>query len=152
MEVIINYHTEILPMFAPTINSYKRYVEGYWAPTTPTWGVENRTVSFRVIPNSKGTRVEVRYLINEVSTLPTNNNRICGADMNAYLAIAASIASGYYGIKNKLPLKPQTSGLTAFCCHHIHFTTNDHLMLSLCSSTEMRFVLMFAFRKCILRR
>eukprot|EP01114_Cavostelium_apophysatum_P014599 TRINITY_DN3820_c0_g1_i2.p1 TRINITY_DN3820_c0_g1~~TRINITY_DN3820_c0_g1_i2.p1 ORF type:complete len:493 (+),score=102.68 TRINITY_DN3820_c0_g1_i2:98-1576(+) len=87
---------EIMPMFAPNVNSYKRFVEGYWAPTTPTWGVENRTVSFRVIPaSSKSTRVEIR--------LP-------GADMNAYLAVSASIASGLYGIRNKLPLQTAVTG------------------------------------------
>jgi len=86
---------EILPMFAPTINSYKRMVEGFWAPTTPTWGIENRTVSLRVIPAGKATRVEVR---------------IPGSDVNPYLGIAASIASGMYGIRNKLPLKPGVKG------------------------------------------
>lgn len=54
--------SHILPMYAPTINSFKRLVEGYWAPTQPTWGVENRTVSFRVIPaGPKATRIEVRF-------------------------------------------------------------------------------------------
>jgi glutamine synthetase len=65
---------EILPMFAPTVNSYKRLVEGYWAPTTPTWGVENRTVSFRVIPSGKSARVEVRYVTNE-KKLTTKKNK-----------------------------------------------------------------------------
>ncbi|PRP85213.1 L-glutamine synthetase, partial [Planoprotostelium fungivorum] len=87
---------QIMPMYAPTINSYKRFVEGYWAPTTATWGVENRTVSFRVIGGSpKSLRVEVR---------------IPGADCNPYLGIAASLASGLYGIKNKLELPPPTGG------------------------------------------
>lgn len=49
----------MMPMYAPTINSYKRLVEGYWAPTTPTWGIENRTVAIRYIPGKKP-RVEVR--------------------------------------------------------------------------------------------
>eukprot|EP01118_Nematostelium_gracile_P016218 TRINITY_DN666_c0_g1_i3.p1 TRINITY_DN666_c0_g1~~TRINITY_DN666_c0_g1_i3.p1 ORF type:complete len:238 (-),score=48.98 TRINITY_DN666_c0_g1_i3:13-645(-) len=86
---------EIMPMFAPNVNSYKRLVPGFWSPTSATWGVENRTVSFRVIPGGKGTRVEVR---------------IPGADVNAYLGVAASIASGVYGIKNKMQLKPQITG------------------------------------------
>jgi glutamine synthetase len=81
---------DVLPMYAPTINSYKRLVEGYWAPTRPTWGVDNRTTAFRVIPgSSKSTRIEVR---------------IPGADVNPYLAMAASIASGLYGIENQLDL------------------------------------------------
>ncbi|MDB5156145.1 MAG: puuA [Mucilaginibacter sp.] len=87
----------ILPMYAPTINSYKRLIEGAWAPTTITWAVENRTVAFRVINLSKGsTRLETR---------------IPGADTNPYLAMAAALASGLYGIKNKLSLDiPQTIG------------------------------------------
>ncbi|MGI9577165.1 MAG: glutamine synthetase family protein, partial [Microthrixaceae bacterium] len=55
------YLGELLPMLAPTVNSYKRLVEGYWAPTRPTWGVDNRTVALRVIPGSaKSTRLETR--------------------------------------------------------------------------------------------
>jgi len=87
----------ILPMYAPTINSYKRLVEGAWAPTTVTWGVDNRTTALRVIHTSENyTRLETR---------------IPGSDTNPYLAMAAALASGLYGIKNKLPLNiPQTEG------------------------------------------
>jgi glutamine synthetase len=82
---------EVLPFLAPTVNSYKRLVEGYWAPTRPTWGVDNRTVAFRVIAGSpKSTRVEVR---------------VSGADVNPYLAIAASLASGLDGIEKGLALE-----------------------------------------------
>jgi glutamine synthetase len=81
---------EILPFFAPTVNSYKRLVDGYWAPTKVTWGIDNRTVALRVIPGSaKSTRVEVR---------------VPGSDINPYLAIAASLAAGLYGIEKELPL------------------------------------------------
>jgi glutamine synthetase len=81
---------EILPFFAPTVNSYKRLVDGYWAPTKVTWGVDNRTVALRVIPGSaKSTRVEVR---------------VPGSDINPYLAIAGSLAAGLYGIEKGLPL------------------------------------------------
>jgi len=86
---------EILPMYAPTINSYKRMVEGFWAPTTPTWGIDNRTVSLRVIPGGKATRVEVR---------------IPGSDVNPYLGISAALASGVYGMKHKLALKAPVVG------------------------------------------
>jgi glutamine synthetase len=80
----------ILPMFAPTVNSYKRLVEGAWAPTTVTWAIENRTTALRVINDTVGhTRVE---------------HRVAGADSNPYLAMAAALASGLYGIKNKLSL------------------------------------------------
>lgn len=87
----------ILPMFAPIINSYKRLVEGAWAPTTITWGVDNRTVALRVLTgSSKSCRLETRVI---------------GSDANPYLAMAASLASGLYGIKNKLELKqPATNG------------------------------------------
>jgi glutamine synthetase len=87
----------ILPMYAPTINSYKRLVEGAWAPTTVTWGFDNRTAALRVLhPSKQYTRLETR---------------IPGSDSNPYLAIAAALASGLYGIKNKLPLDiPPTSG------------------------------------------
>jgi glutamine synthetase len=82
---------EILPFFAPNINSYKRLVEGYWAPTRSTWGVDNRTTAFRVIPgSSKSTRLETR---------------VPGSDVNSYLAIAAALASGLYGIEKGLTLK-----------------------------------------------
>jgi len=81
---------DLLPFFAPTVNSYKRLVEGFWAPTRVTWGVDNRTVAFRVIPGSpKSTRLEVR---------------VGGADLNAYLAMAASVAAGVWGIEEKLEL------------------------------------------------
>ncbi|EGG19452.1 glutamine synthetase type I [Cavenderia fasciculata] len=80
---------EFLPFFAPTINSYKRLVDGYWAPTTPTWGYDNRTVAIRVIKGGKATRSEFR---------------VTGSDVNPYIAIAASFAAGLYGVKNKLKL------------------------------------------------
>lgn len=81
----------IMPMYAPTINSYKRLVDGSWAPNTPTWGIENRTTALRLIRSTKhtGTNLEMR---------------VPGSDSNPYLAMAASLASGLYGIENKLPL------------------------------------------------
>jgi glutamine synthetase len=80
----------LLPMFAPVINSYKRLVEGAWAPTTITWGIDNRTVAFRVLnAGSKSSRLE---------------SRVIGSDVNPYLAMAASLAAGLYGIKNKMKL------------------------------------------------
>lgn len=87
----------ILPMFAPVINSYKRLVEGAWAPTTLTWGLDNRTVALRVLAgNSKSSRLETR---------------VAGSDANPYLVMAASLASGLYGIKKKMKLsQPATTG------------------------------------------
>ncbi|MEI8611491.1 glutamine synthetase family protein [Enterovibrio norvegicus] len=79
---------EFLCMIAPTINSYSRMIPGFWAPTTATWGVENRTTSLRVIPGSeKSQRIEYR---------------LGAADANPYLALAAALASGLYGIEHKM--------------------------------------------------
>jgi glutamine synthetase len=86
----------ILPLFAPTINSYKRLVEGAWAPTTLTWGVDNRTTALRALPGTPAaTRLETR---------------VPGADSNPYLAMAACLASGLYGVVRKLPLQTATLG------------------------------------------
>ncbi len=82
------------PMYWPTVNSYKRLVDGFWAPVKPTWGVDNRTASFRVLSGSpKSTRLETRSP---------------GADMNPYLATAAVIAAGLHGVEKglKLTAKP----------------------------------------------
>ncbi len=81
---------ELLPFFAPTVNSYKRLVEGAWAPTRVNWGVDNRTTALRVIPGSaKSARLETR---------------VVGSDVNPYLAAAACIATGLYGIEHELEL------------------------------------------------
>ena len=81
---------EFAPMFWPTINSYKRLVDGFWAPVKPTWGIDNRTASFRVIAGSpKSTRLETRCP---------------GADVNPYLAMAAVIAAGLDGVEKGLKL------------------------------------------------
>jgi len=81
---------EFAPMFWPTVNSYKRLVDGFWAPVKPTWGLDNRTASFRVIAGSpKATRLETRCP---------------GADVNPYLAMAAVIAAGLHGIEKGLKL------------------------------------------------
>jgi glutamine synthetase len=81
---------QFAPMFWPTINSYKRLVDGFWAPVKPTWGVDNRTASFRVIPGSpKSTRLETRCP---------------GSDINPYLAVAALLAAGLHGVEKKLKL------------------------------------------------
>ena len=86
----------IMPMYAPTINSYKRYVEGAWAATSVSWGIENRTTALRVISHSHdGMRLETR---------------VPGADANPYLSLAAGLASGLYGIKNKLELSIEATG------------------------------------------
>ena len=72
---------------APTVNSYRRYVPGSWAPTAAVWGEDNRTCGFRVVGHGPGRRVE---------------SRIPGADVNPYLVLASSIAAGLYGIDHEL--------------------------------------------------
>ncbi|GMU52241.1 MAG: glutamine synthetase [Candidatus Xenobia bacterium] len=79
---------ELLVLVASTVNSYTRLVPGYWAPTNATWGIENRTCALRAIPgSSKSQRLEYR---------------VAASDANPYLALAAALASGLYGIQNEL--------------------------------------------------
>ncbi len=79
---------QILAMVAPTINSYSRLVPGYWAPTNATWGIDNRTTALRAITGSaKSQRVEYR---------------VAGADGNPYLALAAALGSGIWGVENEI--------------------------------------------------
>src|SRR5438067_3896255 len=80
---------------APTINSYKRFSAGSWAPTTLAWGYDNRTCGFRVVGHDSSVRPETR---------------IPGADANPYLAFAALLAAGLYGIEEKLELEPAFEG------------------------------------------
>jgi glutamine synthetase len=83
---------ELLPMVCSTVNAYRRLVPGFWAPTHAAWGVDNRTTAIRAIPaGSKGARSEYR---------------IGPADANPHIALAAALASGLYGIENKLTLDP----------------------------------------------
>lgn len=87
---------ELLCMLSPTVNSYSRLIPGFWAPTDATWGVENRTTALRVIPGSaKSQRVEYR---------------LGSADANPYLALAAALGSGLYGIEHQLEPDPQIKG------------------------------------------
>ncbi len=86
---------ELTLFFAPNINSYKRYVEGSFAPTAVAWGMDNRTCALRVVGHGPGLRVE---------------NRVPGGDVNPYLATAAIIAGGLYGIENELELEPMFTG------------------------------------------
>ena len=76
---------------APTVNSYRRYVPGSWAPTAVVWGEDNRTCGFRVVGSGAGRRVE---------------SRVPGADVNPYLVLAAAVAAGLYGIDHELELGP----------------------------------------------
>jgi glutamine synthetase len=86
---------ELLAMVASTVNSYSRLIPGFWAPTDATWGIENRTCALRVIPGSLSSQ-RVEY-------------RIAAADINPYVAIAAALGSGLWGIENRIePSEPVT--------------------------------------------
>jgi glutamine synthetase len=82
-------------LFAPNINSYKRYQEGSFAPTAVAWGWDNRTCALRTIGHGSSLRFE---------------NRLPGGDVNPYLAVAAMIAAGLHGIEHELPLEPAFEG------------------------------------------
>jgi glutamine synthetase len=82
-------------LYAPNINSYKRFAHGSFAPTTVAWGLDNRTCAVRLVGHGAGARME---------------NRVPGADVNPYLALAAMLAGGLYGIENDLPLEDELVG------------------------------------------
>jgi glutamine synthetase len=87
---------ELLAMVAPTVNSYRRLIPGFWAPTDATWGVENRTTALRVIPGSpKSQRVEYR---------------VAAADANPYVILAAALGSGLWGIEHRVEPEAQVTG------------------------------------------
>jgi glutamine synthetase len=86
---------EFTLLYAPTINSYKRYQMGTFAPTGVAWGLDNRTCALRVIGRGQSLRPE---------------NRVPGGDVNPYLAISAIIAGGLYGVENELPMPDPLAG------------------------------------------
>ena len=86
---------ELTYFYAPNINSYKRFQPGSFAPTAIAWGRDNRTCALRVVGHGSGLRVE---------------NRVPGGDVNQYLAVAALIAGGLYGIEHELELEPRFDG------------------------------------------
>ena len=84
---LLKYSPDLCYFFAPTINAYKRYQSGSWAPTKMAWAHDNRTVGFRVVGHGNGFRIE---------------NRMPGADANPYLAFAATLAAGFAGVDEGL--------------------------------------------------
>lgn len=86
---------DVMPFYAPTVNAYKRFVDGSWAPTRLAWSYDNRTAGFRVVGKGPSLRIECR---------------IPGADCNPYLAFAASLASGLAGIRNRIEPPPCFEG------------------------------------------
>jgi glutamine synthetase len=93
---VLHMMPEFMALYAPVINSYKRYIEGTWTPLNTFWGIDNRTCAVRAITSGKNsTRLE---------------NRVPGADANFYLVFAGMLASGLYGIEQKLDLPPRMEG------------------------------------------
>ncbi len=86
---------ELMVFYAPTVNSYKRYIEASWAPTRIAWSIDNRTAGFRVVGAGQSLRIECR---------------IPGGDTNPYLAYAAALASGLDGIENRIEPPPRFDG------------------------------------------
>ncbi|MCJ7773836.1 MAG: glutamine synthetase, partial [Desulfobacterales bacterium] len=86
---------ELMVFYAPTINSYKRYRSGSWAPTRLAWSYDNRTAGFRIIGKENSLRIECR---------------VPGADCNPYLVYAAAMASWLDGITNKIEPPPIFTG------------------------------------------
>ncbi len=82
-------------LYAPNVNSYKRFAEGSFAPTTIAWGLDNRTCAVRLVGEGAAARME---------------NRIPGGDVNPYLALAAMLAGGLHGIEQQLPLEDELVG------------------------------------------
>ena len=86
---------ELTLLYAPNINSYKRYQPGTFAPTAVRWGVDNRTCSLRLVGHGPSLRVE---------------NRVPGGDVNPYLALAGMVAAALHGIEHELELEPALAG------------------------------------------
>lgn len=86
---------ELTLLFAPNINSYKRYQAGSFAPTTIAWGEDNRSCAVRVVGKGQSLRFE---------------NRVPGGDVNQYMAMSAMIAAGLHGVENELELEPMLEG------------------------------------------
>jgi glutamine synthetase len=86
---------EFTLLYAPNVNSYKRFQPGSFAPTAVAWGTDNRTCALRVVGHGAGLRVE---------------NRVPGGDVNPYLAVAGMLAGGLHGIREELPLEPAFGG------------------------------------------
>jgi glutamine synthetase len=112
---------EMTLLFAPNINSYKRYAKGSFAPTAVAWGHDNRTCSLRVVGHGEALRFE---------------NRMPGADVNPYLALAAMIAGGLHGVDSELELEPPFEG-NAYDSDKPHLPTNIYEARDLFAGSEI---------------
>ncbi len=112
----LKYMRELTLLLAPNINSYKRYVEGSFAPTALRWGRDNRTCAFRLVGHGASLRLE---------------NRVPGGDVNPYLATAAVVAAGLAGIEEELELEPAFEG------NAYDDPTADHVPTSLAEALDL---------------
>jgi glutamine synthetase len=112
---------ELTLFYAPNVNSYKRFVPGSFAPTAVAWGHDNRTCSMRVVGHGQGLRVE---------------NRLPGADVNPYLALAAMIAAGLHGIDAGLELEPPFEG-NAYASDHPRVPHNMYAARDLFAGSDV---------------
>ncbi|MFI6701486.1 glutamine synthetase family protein [Streptomyces sp. NPDC050509] len=94
-------------LYAPTINAYKRFQPGSFAPTAVAWGYDNRTCSLRVVGHGRSLRFE---------------NRLPGGDVNPHLAVAGLVAAGIHGIENELEL-PEACAGNAYAAEYPHVPT-----------------------------
>jgi len=110
---------ELTALISPTVNSYKRYVPGVWAPLTASWGFENRTCALRVIGagDPGATRIEYRQ---------------AAADINPYVAIATCLGAGLYGIEHELATPPEARGDASQAG-----ATHEHLPRTLTEATRL---------------
>jgi glutamine synthetase len=106
---------DVMPLYAPTVNSYKRYVDASWAPTRVAWSVDNRTAGFRVVGDGPARRVECR---------------IPGADCNPYLALSGLLASGLDGIAHRTE-PPEAFVGDVYAAEHV-----EQVPMSLRQATE----------------
>ena len=112
---------ELTLFYAPHVNSYKRFAPGSFAPTAVAWGNDNRTCSMRVVGHGAAERVE---------------NRLPGADVNPYLALAAMIAAGLHGIDAELELEPPMEG-NAYTADKPHVATNMYAARDQFAASEL---------------
>ncbi|MET8505894.1 glutamine synthetase family protein [Streptomyces sp. NPDC004787] len=108
-------------LYAPNINSYKRFQPGSFAPTAVAWGRDNRTCALRTVGHGRSTRFE---------------NRLPGGDVNPYLAVAGMVAAGLYGIEQRLELPPACTG-NAYTADYAHVPTTLREAAELWENSEI---------------
>ncbi len=109
-------------LYAPNVNSYKRFAAASFAPTTIAWGLDNRTCAVRLVGKGPSARME---------------NRVPGGDVNPYLAVAAMLAGGLHGIENELTLEPELVGNAYASADHDRVPTTLHAARERFASSDL---------------